>query len=601
MLLLYSLCLIHFIGSHVLASHIIPMNNSDLKYMGRWQTTPLGIQTGWPGAYLQTIVHTTELRLLVAQPTSLLTQIDNHSWVHHDLTLATHQDKQHYIELDLIANNNVDWTMGPHKLTVVSTQVAPLHLVGISVADDGSLTLPSTNPTTPRVVEFIGHDVMLDAVSASSSYLPPASSSPPAPPSLITKSFPWLVSDMLGVDHVHTAYSGATLLDDDDRGILGMQTRYFDWSIFSSASSSSGSSAGLSAGSPSNAYDFTSYTPSVIVVLLGQYDDDIPQYRIALVQFLEKVRQRHQSTPILVMSEPLGGMIRSTQASVRQCNDQGDQQIFYIDTTGWLHYDDRVENSDQLTLAHKLAPMIQVKLATPPLPLPEAPPNPALPDDWETMDVGNQGLHGSVTFDAGSSFTLWGSGTSLNDRTDAFRFVYQTLSGKGVIEATVQSHATFASCAKAGIMLREHLALGSAYVSTGISPEDGLFVRTRDYNFNTTRLVKKFLAAPPYRIRLERTSDHDFIAQAKKISVNEEEEEQDNGMDSDDDDWETLTVIPKLTLAQDIYIGLFVTSCDETVVSVAKFTDVTLKGGVGRLGRAYSTSPRFIDQSHPLF
>lgn len=223
-----------------------------------------------------------------------------------------------------------------------------------------------------------------------------------------------------------------------------------------------------------------------------------------------------------------------------------------------------------MTLAHKLAPMIQVKLATPPLPLPDAPPNPALPDDWETMDVGNQGLHGSVSFDAGSSFTLWGSGTNMNGRTDAFRFVYQTLSGQGAIEATIESHAAFARCATAGIIMREHLALGSAYVATGISPEDGLFVRTRDYNFNNTRLLKKLLASPPYRVRLERTSDHDFIARAKKVG-------------DPSSAWETLAVIPKLSLAQEIYMGLFVSSCDETVVSVAKFTDVTLQGGMGRM------------------
>ncbi|KAI8081412.1 uncharacterized protein BX664DRAFT_340337 [Halteromyces radiatus] len=611
-MLLLILCLVQLVYSRVMASFIVPVNSPELKYIGRWQVTSQGIQVGWPGAYLQTIVHSTQLRLLLAQPTSLLVKIDHFSWVQYNVSLQQQQQQQ-YIELNL-DDSKVDWTL-PHKLTIVSTEVAPLHLVGLALADNGSVLLPSAS----RVVEFIGHDLMLNTARKWDT-----NQTIPDQQFAITDSFPWLVSDLLGIDHIHIAYSGATLLDDDTYGKLGMQTRYFDWSIFASSPSlSSSASAFVSTSSlisatipsssatfissrssssiPSTHYDFTSYIPSVIVLLLGRYDEDISQYRIDLVRFLGKIRQQYQVAPILVMSEPLGEMVQSTQAAVHQCNDQGDQQIFYVDTTGWLHYNNSIGNDEQLILAQKLAPMIQAKLAIPPLPLPDPLPNPSLPDDWQTMDVGNQGLRGSVTFDAGSSFTLWGSGTSLNGHLDAFRFVYQSLSGKGAIEATIQSHATFSSCAKAGIMLREHLALGSAYVSIGLSPEDGLFIRTRDYNFNNTQLIKKSRASPPYRIRLERTSDHAFIAQTKRKNLVDNDNNNNNSEDLNThagDEWETMAIIPNLSLAQDIYVGLFVTSCDNTVVSVANFTEVSIQGNVGR---AYVLHPhRFIDQSSRL-
>lgn len=245
--------------------------------------------------------------------------------------------------------------------------------------------------------------------------------------------------------------------------------------------------------------------------------------------------------------------------------------------------------------------MIQVKLAKPPLPLPGPPPNPALPDAWETMDVGNPGLHGSVSFDAGSAFTLWGSGRPNDDQTDAFRFVYQPLSGQGIIEATIQSHATFATCAKAGIMLREHLALGSAHLSIGISPQDGLFVRKREYNFNHTELLKKARAKPPYRLRLQRTVNlNEWIAQAKPI-LNDNSSSTSSPTSSSD--WETIAFIKDFSLAKDIYMGLYVTSCDDTVVSVAKYTDVSVQGGVGRISFLLKNDgenpPLFVDQSHP--
>lgn len=330
------------------------MNSSELKYVGRWQPTPQGMQTGWPGAYLQTVVHSTQLRLLIAQTTTLLTQIDNASWIQHQVSQQQQTqhsgNQQHYfdstvIELDLV-NNQVDWSLGPHTVTIVSTEDAPLHLVGFLLSDDGSVTLPARNPAS-HVVEFIGHDPTLDTTVATADKLRSfnySGNNYNIQP-LITQSFPFLVSDILGIDHAHIAYSGAGLLDGDHPSRLGMQTRYFDWSIFTSSSSdiSAEQSPGLSTSSSSNnSYDFTSYNPTVIVILLGHYDDDIPQYRIALVQFLQKIRQRHQTTPILVMSEPFGEMVRSTQAAVYQCNDQGDQQVFYIDTTGWLHYDGSV-------------------------------------------------------------------------------------------------------------------------------------------------------------------------------------------------------------------------------------------------------------------
>lgn len=131
-------------------------------------------------------------------------------------------------------------------------------------------------------------------------------------------------------------------------------------------------------------------------------------------------------------------------------------------------------------VARRLAPLLEARLATPPRPLPPPPSNPSLPHDWQTMDIGQDesvGLPGSVSFDSPHTFTLWGSGVDIGGHQDAFRFVYQSLSGNGVIEATVESHSAFSSCAKAGIMIREHLALGAPHVLFGVSPASGIFFK----------------------------------------------------------------------------------------------------------------------------
>jgi regulation of enolase protein 1 (concanavalin A-like superfamily) len=218
-------------------------------------------------------------------------------------------------------------------------------------------------------------------------------------------------------------------------------------------------------------------------------------------------------------------------------------------------------------LAKKLIPFIQTKLNHPKEPLPGPPPNPNLPGDWQTMDIGQEdmiGLPGTVSADSSTTFTLWGSGADIDNDKDGFRFVYQPFSNQGKMETTIRSHSTFAKCAKAGIMIREHLGHGSPFIMLGISPADGIFLQIRYDNFQTTHIVKKLRASPPYRLRLIR---HDvFVAQIQAL----------------DDAWETFATVP-FDVAHDVYAGLAVTSCDTSVVSVAKFTEVQLYHNVAQL------------------
>lgn len=233
--------------------------------------------------------------------------------------------------------------------------------------------------------------------------------------------------------------------------------------------------------------------------------------------------------------------------------------------------------------AKKIAPFIQTKLSHPKDPLPGPPPNPNLPGDWQTMDVGQEdmiGLPGTVSADSSTTFTLWGSGADINNDKDGFRFVYQPFSNQGKLESTVRSHSTFAKCAKAGIMIREHLGHGSPFIMLGISPADGLFLEIRYDNFKTTKVIKKLRASPPYRLRLTRLKESQiFTAQIQLV----------DSSSSFDLDWETFATIP-FELAHDVYAGLAVTSCDTSVVSVAKFTDVQL----------YHTVASIIEYPHLL-
>ncbi|KAI9244113.1 hypothetical protein BDA99DRAFT_529448 [Phascolomyces articulosus] len=579
------------------AEKLIPFDDGNIKYFGRWKLTEHDMRSYWPGAYFKTNVDGTRIQLRLNQPTHIYVQLDQGPV----RSLIAKYQGEWPIQIDLAPP---DLPNGRHQLLVAAAANASICLESLVLDWEAGDTTPPAN-ISPQLVEFIGHDLALGVGTTQS---------------LLT-GFPWVVSNMMGIEHAQIAYRHAKLMNDPISSELGMASRYFDWSPYDFLNN--------------DPWDFSSYEPAVIVLLLGQNDkldqvDDNDIYTQTLLTFLKRIRTHLRYTSILILSEPLGDLVRQSQDAVYQLNDQGDQDVFFVDTTSWVQYGStaftdtmHLNDAGQDRLAKKLAPLLQARLSIPKKPLPGPSPNPSLPHDWQTMDVGEEeavGLPGSVSFDSPHTFTLWGSGVDIGNSKDAFRFVYQALSADGVIEATIVSHSAFASCAKAGIMMREHLALGSPHVILGISPANGIFVQTRTTNLNETRLVKKLRASPPYRFRLVRNGS-DFIAQASHDNGTDKGDDgggvgdhppppPDKGTNTGDEQpppssttWQTIANITDLFFARDIYVGLAVTSCDPAVVSVAKFADISLSGGVGngfystsQQQQPYPTYPRLIHQ-----
>ncbi|KAI8645954.1 hypothetical protein BD408DRAFT_337654 [Parasitella parasitica] len=426
--------------------------------------------------------------------------------------------------------------------------------------DATGITVPPPSSADTPLVEFVGHDLTLGVETSQP----------------IFSSFAWLTSDRLGLEHSQIAYKGATLID-------GMEDKYFDWSLLFNQQ-----------------HPQQTKSPWGVVILLGSNDHQTNypsnEYRNTLNTFLTKIRKTlYEHAPIFILSEPLGDMFRPSQQSVLDITHQGDQNVYFVDTTGWLRYGPNYyRDKGHLTdaghelFAKKLAPLLQVKLTHPRDPLPGPPPNPNLPGDWQTMDVGQEnrvGLPGTVSADSATTFTLWGSGADIDSDTDAFRFLYQPLSSQGTIESTIRSHSAFAKCAKAGIMIREHLGHGSPFIMLGISPAEGVFVQIRYGNLKVSELIKKMRCSPPYRLRIVRQKQKSiFEAQIQHVDD-----------DRNKTSWETFVSVP-FVMARDVYAGLAVTSCDTSVVSVAKFTEVALYHRASVNQQREKDTVRFIDQ-----
>ncbi|KAM3580088.1 hypothetical protein VKS41_007328 [Umbelopsis sp. WA50703] len=494
----------------------------------------------WPGAYVKFNFTGSSLKIKLRSSADIFYKINDNDFV--EITEASET-----------VNLASKLGPGPHSALIASrTEKDSIQLQKVIVDDDAHITSPSEYP---QIVEFVGDSITAGLTTSRGALT----------------SFAWLTSDLLGVEHTQIAYPAVCLVDGCNDAAPGMESQYFKWKGWQDDDN----------------WDFSRYTPTAVVVMLGANDEnivgqDLNRFQASYSKFLNRIRSDFPKAHLFVLSEPLGALYGPTQAAVRKLTDAGDKNVYFVDSTGWVQYGkafhDEAHPSDygHQLLAKKLSPFLQAKLSDPSLPLPGPPPNPNLPGLWQTMDIGGEksvGLPGSVSFDSSDTFTLWGSGKDISSTQDAFRYLYEPASAETVMTVVVNSHSSFATCAKAGIMIREHLSASAPNVVLGVSPADGVIFQSRPLHGMETKLAAKVRAKVPCHLKLERKGQ-DFFA----------------SWSSDGSDWQQVAELRGLIMANDAYIGLAVTSCDPSVVSVAKFSHVTINGKVS------SGSPHLVLQ-----
>src|SRR5579885_1156477 len=119
---------------------------------------------------------------------------------------------------------------------------------------------------------------------------------------------------------------------------------------------------------------------------------------------------------------------------------------------------------------------------------PKAPPAPSsCPAPWTCQDVGPVPLAGSQQFvnqplnqsnPFSQNWTVLGAG-DIGHASDAFRYVWQPLTGNGTLVTDVLTQDETDPWAKAGLMLRAGLAANAAYYAVLMTPGHGLVVQYR--------------------------------------------------------------------------------------------------------------------------
>lgn len=197
-----------------------------------------------------------------------------------------------------------------------------------------------------------------------------------------------------------------------------------------------------------------------------------------------------------------------------------------------------------------------------------------LPTGWITSDIGSVGVAGTASGLA-DSFTVEGSGADIWGTADAFRFVYQRVTGDTTVIARVATIEFTHRWAKAGVMLRETLAAGSRHATVFVSAGQGLAFQRRSSTNGSSAHTAGSGAAAPHWVKLVR-SGTTFTAYTS----------------ADGAAW-TRVGSQTISMADTIYAGLAVTSHDNSTLATATFDRVSVTAASG--GPALAREP-FLQQ-----
>jgi regulation of enolase protein 1 (concanavalin A-like superfamily) len=216
----------------------------------------------------------------------------------------------------------------------------------------------------------------------------------------------------------------------------------------------------------------------------------------------------------------------------------------------------------------------------------DTPAPPGLPTGWSAMDIGSTGVSGNNYYSSNNAtLTITGSGSDIWNNVDAFRYAYQPLTGDGAITARVTSIANTNVWAKAGVMIRESLAAGSTHASMVVTPGSGVSFQRRTTTSSASSETTTGGLAAPYWVRIVRSGSV-FTGLRSTDGAN----------------WTNMGSVT-IPMTPNAYIGLAVTSHDNTVATNAAFDSITVSvpppsptgltatGSAGQVALNWSASP----------
>ena len=190
------------------------------------------------------------------------------------------------------------------------------------------------------------------------------------------------------------------------------------------------------------------------------------------------------------------------------------------------------------------------------------PPPGSLPAPWQTQDIGAVGTTGTASA-SGGTFMIEGAGADIWGAADAFRYVWQPITGDVDVIARVASIENVAPWVKAGVMIRETLTADARHGLMLVSPGKGLAFQRRAATGGISTSTSGIGGTAPAWVKLER--------RGTTLSAY---------YSWDGASW-SLVASDTIAMGASAYVGLAVSSHDPAQLATATFDSVTIRAPSG--------------------
>ncbi|HUV65784.1 MAG TPA: LamG domain-containing protein [Sedimentisphaerales bacterium] len=172
---------------------------------------------------------------------------------------------------------------------------------------------------------------------------------------------------------------------------------------------------------------------------------------------------------------------------------------------------------------------------------------------------------GSFTEGPAGTYTMTATGADIWGTADQFHFAFMQLSGPGAIVAKVERVLNTDVWAKAGVMIRQTLDAGSVHGMMVVTPAQGVAFQRRT-TADATSVGTTIAGIPaPQWVKIERDVTGNITASYSADGVS----------------W-TQVGTELITMTTPVYIGLALTSHDNTETCEAVFSNVQVTGAAGQ-------------------
>jgi lysophospholipase L1-like esterase len=279
-------------------------SDPNLLYVGRWdKQVPTDYHGNWIGSYVRTVFSGTSVGVKVGGHAGLVYVLDGQP-----PQVAEGGP-------GVIALNQSPLDSGNHSLLVAVKGGGGWDFQGLVLDPEAKTQAPEKRP----LIEFIG-----DSISCGSPQ-----------PIEAAGNYNWLTAEALGCDHTQISWPGRALTTgygcQSDN--VGLDIQYFQQNCFYDR--------------PRAPWDFSTYTPNMIVINLGQNDgcgqEPENKFTASYVSFLTNIRNKFPKVPIVSLTPFSGGYHDQVQSAVETVNGRGDPLVYCIDTKDWLQPGDFVD------------------------------------------------------------------------------------------------------------------------------------------------------------------------------------------------------------------------------------------------------------------